>query len=190
MMELLLGGVLGVGAFVAIAYLAACLFLILWQTRFIFFPSPVIKTTPDLFDLDYEEVWLPVQTVSGIERMYCWWIPAAEPTAGVLLYLHGNGSNIGSTVAYANRFHQLSFSVLVLDYRGYGRSEGSFPTEVQVDRDASIGWNYLVKERQIQPNQIFIYGHSLGGAIALNLAFNHRDAAGLIVECDSFSRNE
>lgn len=113
--------------------------------------------------------------------MHGWWIPAAQPDANVLLYLHGNGINIGANVTHAHRFHQLGFSVLLMDYRGYGRSEGGSPTEARVYQDAAAAWNYLVKQ-QIKPSQIFLYGHSLGGAIAIDLAVQHPDAAGLIVE--------
>ena len=114
--------------------------------------------------------------------MHGWWIPASKPNAQVLLYLHGNGINIGANVAHANRFHRLGFSVLLPDYRGYGRSEGRFPTEASVYQDAAVAWDYLVQERKIQPEQIFLYGHSLGGAVAIDLAVKHPDAAGLIVE--------
>jgi alpha-beta hydrolase superfamily lysophospholipase len=116
-----------------------------------------------------------------VERIHVWWI-AAQPDAKVLLYLHGNGINMGAAVANAHQFHQLGFSVLLIDYRGYGRSEGSFPTETRVYQDAVTAWDYLVKQRQIQPSQIFLFGHSLGGAIAIDLAVQHPDAAGLIVE--------
>lgn len=181
--KLLLRWLLGIGLVVAILYIAACIYLFFQQTRFIFFPSSAIETTPESFNLGYQEVWLPVKTTSGkVERVHGWWIPASQPNALVLLYLHGNGINIGANVAHANRFHQLGFSVLLFDYRGYGRSEGSFPSEATVYQDAAVAWDYLVKERQIQPNQIFIYGHSLGGAVAIDLALKHPDAAGLIVE--------
>lgn len=177
----LLRSLLGTGVVVALVYLAACLYLLLQQTRFIFFPSPVIETTPKFFNLRYQEVWLPVSTASGkVERMHGWWIPATQADAKVLLYLHGNGINIGANVGYANLFHQLGFSVLLMDYRGYGRSEGGFPTELRVCQDAATTWNYLVKQHQ--PSQIFIYGHSLGGAIAIDLAVQYPEAAGLIVE--------
>lgn len=181
--KLLLRWLLGIGLVVAILYIAACIYLFFQQTRFIFFPSSAIETTPESFNLGYQEVWLPVKTTSGkVERLHGWWIPASQPNALVLLYLHGNGINIGANVAHADRFHQLGFSVLLFDYRGYGRSEGSFPSEATVYQDAAVAWDYLVKERQIQPNQIFIYGHSLGGAVAIDLALKHPDAAGLIVE--------
>ncbi len=181
--KLLLRWLLGIGVVVAITYLAACLYLFLQQTRFIFFPSSAIEITPEFFNLRYQEVWLPVKTTSGkVERMHGWWIPAAKTNTKVLLYLHGNGVNIGANAAHAHRFHKMGFSVLLIDYRGYGLSEGNFPTETSVYQDAVAAWDYLVKQRQINPSQIFIYGHSLGGAIAIDLAVQHPEAAGLIVE--------
>lgn len=126
---------------------------------------------------------MPVSSASGkVERMHGWWMPEKGANGKVLLYLHGNGINIGANIAHANRFYQLGFSVLLIDYRGYGRSEGGFPTEARVYEDAAAAWDYLVKQRQIKPSQIFLYGHSLGGAIAIDLAVQHPEAAGLIVE--------
>jgi len=164
-------------------YIIACLFLYFQQTRFIFFPRATIDTTPAAFNLHFQEVWLPVKTVADrVEKIHGWWIPGSTPSDRVLLYLHGNGINIGANVAHANRFHHLGFSVLLPDYRGYGLSEGNFPTESQVYQDAQVAWDYLVKEKKIPPQRIFIYGHSLGGAVAIDLAVKHPDAAGLIVE--------
>lgn len=174
---------LSTGIVVAIAYLAICTYLFRQQGRFIFFPSSVIETTPKAFNLDFQEVWLPVITASGkLEKIHGWWIPAPKANAKTLLYLHGNGINIGANAAHAHRFHQMGFAVLIIDYRGYGRSEGSFPSETTVYQDAATAWNYLVKQRQIQPSNIVLYGHSLGGAIAINLATQHPEAAGLIVD--------
>lgn len=183
MLQLLSRWLLGMGVVVAVAYTAVCLFLFFQQTRFIFFPSRDIQTTPEFFNLRYVEVVVPVVTDNGaVERIHGWWIPADQPNAKVLLYLHGNGFNIGANVAHAYRFHQMGFSVLLIDYRGYGLSEGGFPTEAGVYQDAAAAWNYLVKDRKIPPQQIFLYGHSLGGAIAIDLAVQHPDAAGLIVQ--------
>jgi uncharacterized protein len=116
------------------------------------------------------------------ERLHGWWIPARGRETGVLLYLHGNGVNIGANVEHANRFHRLGLSVLLMDYRGYGQSDGGFPSEQQVYADAEANWQYLTQTRQIDPQRIVIYGHSLGGAIAINLASQHPEAAGLIVQ--------
>lgn len=176
-------GPLLIAGILAIAYFGACLFLYLRQNRFIFFPAPVIETTPAELELKYEEVWIPVSQQNGqVERIHGWWIPSEIPSNRVLLYLHGNGVNIGANVNHAARFHQLGFSVLLIDYRGYGLSEGSFPTENTVFVDAETSWNYLVQDREILPEHIFLYGHSLGGAIAVDLAIRQPDAAGVIVQ--------
>jgi pimeloyl-ACP methyl ester carboxylesterase len=99
-----------------------------------------------------------------------------------LLYFHGNGSNIGDNVHRASRFHQLGLSVLLIDYRGYGKSSGPFPNESLVYEDAEAAWTYLTQQRRIAPKNIFLYGHSLGGAIAIEMAVRHPDIAGIIVE--------
>jgi uncharacterized protein len=209
------------GIVLAVAYSAACVYLFVAQGKFIFFPARAIETTPDDFQLKYQDVWLPIPTKTGaVESVHGWWIPASEtppspPEArggarkgeraqatpqshrrtvasvralnkgglgGVVLYLHGNGSNVGANVEHANRFHRLGLSVFAIDYRGYGKSQGDFPSESQVYEDAQLAWDYLVKQRGVNPNQIYIYGHSLGGAIAIDLAVRHPEAAGLIVE--------
>ncbi|MDH6098122.1 alpha/beta hydrolase [Anabaenopsis sp. FSS-46] len=168
---------------VVIAYFAICLFLFVRQQRLIFFPSAVIERTPEIFNLPYEDVWLPVKVRNGkTELIHGWWIPSPEPNPNVLLYLHGNAINVGANVGHARRFNQLGFSVLLIDYRGYGLSGGDFPAEQRVYEDASIAWNYLVNEKQILPSKIFIYGHSLGGAIAIDLGLKQPQAGGLIVE--------
>ncbi|WP_340643525.1 alpha/beta hydrolase [Phormidium pseudopriestleyi] len=184
-------GPLLIAGILAIAYFGACLFLYLRQNRLIFFPAQVIETTPAELELQYEEVWIPVSQKSGkVERIHGWWIPSETPNSHILLYLHGNGVNIGANVNHAARFHQLGFSVLLIDYRGYGLSEGSFPTENTVFVDAETSWNYLVRDRGISPEQIFLYGHSLGGAIAVELAIRQPDAAGVIVQSSFTSMRE
>ena len=209
------------GIVLAVAYSAACVFLFVAQGKFIFFPARAIQTTPDDFQLKYQDVWLPIPTKTGaVESVHGWWIPASETPpsppegrggarkgeraqatpqshrrtvasvralhkgglGGVVLYLHGNGSNMGANVEHANRFHRLGLSVFAIDYRGYGKSQGDFPSESQVYEDAQLAWDYLVQQRGVNPNQIYIYGHSLGGAIAIDLALRHPEAAGLIVE--------
>ncbi|NES72273.1 MAG: alpha/beta hydrolase, partial [Okeania sp. SIO2D1] len=75
------------------------------------------------------------------------------------------------------------------DYRGYGRSKGNFPSEAQIYQDVEIAWNYLVNQREINPQNILVYGHSLGGAIAIELAIRHPKMAGLIIQ-SSFTSME
>src|SRR6476469_9841874 len=179
-----LRGLLCLGKLWAIAYIASCILLFILQTRLIFQPTPAIAKTPDAFNIPYQEVWLPVKTRSRkIEKLHGWWLPAANRSSlGTLLYLHGRGFNIGANINQSYRFRQLGFSVLLIDYRGYGRSQGSFPSEYRVYEDAETAYNYLVKQRQLSPSEIFLYGHSMGGAVAVELAIAHPEAAGLIVQ--------
>lgn len=184
-------GLLAIGGILAIGYISVCVFLYLRQNRFIFFPASEIESTPAEFQLVYEDVWLPVLASNGkVERIHGWWIPASAPTNRVLLYLHGNGVNVGANVHQAYRFHKLGFSVFLFDYRGYGQSEGEFPTEKTAFQDAESVWDYLTQERGISPQQIALYGHSLGGAIAIDLAIRHPDAAGAIVQSSFTSMRE
>jgi uncharacterized protein len=174
--------VLGSILFAAIfLYGFACLALSRWQNYFIFFPQAEIYSTPSDFDLKFEEVYLDF---SSSQRVHGWWMPNSGTKT--LLYLHGNGANIAANIEHAKRFHRLGFSVLLIDYRGYGKSIGDFPTEESVYADSELAWDYLVKQRKISPQNILIYGHSLGGAIAIDLAVKQPLAKGLIVE-SSFS---
>jgi len=120
----------------------------------------------------------PVDTKGDSARI----VQPPDAAAPVFLYLHGNDMNIGSNVEHIARLSRMGFGVLAVDYRGYGRSGGGFPSEAQVYEDADVAWNYLVQERHVDPSRAIIYGHSLGGAIAVELALRHPEAAGLIVE--------
>ncbi|NET38197.1 MAG: alpha/beta hydrolase [Cyanothece sp. SIO1E1] len=178
---------LSVGGLLAIAYVAVCLFLLVRQNRFIFFPSKTVESTPAEAGLSYQDVWLPIGNSTQAGRIHSWWLPSQhhrslKPQDRVLIYLHGNSGNVGDNIWHAKRFHQLGFSVFLVDYRGYGLSEGEFPTETQVYQDAEVAWNYLTQQQQVLPEQIFLYGHSLGGAIAIDLAVRQPQAAGLIVQ--------
>ncbi|NES80464.1 MAG: alpha/beta fold hydrolase [Moorea sp. SIO2B7] len=183
MMQLFVKLILPIVGLGAIAYLFLCSALLLWQNRLIFFPSSVIENTPDDLGLAYEDVWIPIANDGGkIDHLHGWWINAPSQNNRVLLHLHGNAENIGSNLGKAQLFHLLGFNVLLIDYRGYGLSQGKFPTEAQVYHDAQMAWDYLIQRRGIKPQDIFVYGHSLGGAIAINLAVKNPEMAGLIVE--------
>jgi uncharacterized protein len=159
-----------------ILYLGISLLLRWGQTKLIFFPDRFLRVTPATYNLNYRDVWIPVDR----EQIHGWWIPSSDVST-VLLYLHGNGSNNGDGVDLAANFRQLGLSVLTIDYRGYGKSSATFPNETRVYEDVEAAWNYLIDRQKIKPQNIFIYGHSLGGAIAIDLAKKHPEMAGLIV---------
>lgn len=165
-----------------IIYILLCIALYKLQNRLIFSPQAIVEITPEDLGIPYEDVWLEVKNTSEeSEKFHGWWLPNSN-SSNVLLYLHGNGANIGSNLGIAKNYYKLGFSILMIDYRGYGMSESKFPTEARVYKDAQVAWDYLVETRGFKAKQIFIYGHSLGGAIAIDLSVRKPQSAGLIVE--------
>ncbi len=171
-------------ALALLSYALICAYLYQEQRHEIFQPTTLMQTTPDRLGMKYEVVRIPSGSGSEQGELYCWWIPAEQPNAPTFLYLHGNDKNISQThdIANAKRLHDMGYSVLMIDYRGYGKSTGGEPSEPKVYEDAEAAWNYLAKRvGTLHPN-LFIYGHSLGGAIAIELATHHPEASGLIAE--------
>lgn len=165
---------------IAVAYLLVCLGLRRYQTRMMFFPEATIRNTPADVGLSYEDIWL--ETTNG--QVHGWWIDNRsnlDEQIPVILFFHGNASNLGDMVSRIQQFNDWGYSTLFIDYRGYGRSSGPFPNEQRVYEDAEVAWQYLIQQ-QVSAERIAIYGQSIGGAIAINLAANHPDAAALIVE--------
>jgi fermentation-respiration switch protein FrsA (DUF1100 family) len=163
----------------AIAYILLCTGLVLAQRRIIFVPCKTVEVTPADYGLSYESVFI---TVSAEEKIHGWWVEASSPDAPVLLYFHGNGGNVSTNLARVERYHAVGFSVFLIDYRGYGLSEGRFPSEKRVYEDAETAWRYLVEQRGVAPEQLYLFGHSLGGAIALELARRQPQIPGLVIE--------
>jgi uncharacterized protein len=165
-------------------YFAVCVFLFFFQRWLIFSPSSFeSEITPATYNLKYEEVWIPVTNADGkTERIHGWLIPSTKPDAIAFLHFHGAGANIGFNAKFSRELYEAGGSVLLIDYRGYGQSEGGRSSEAGAYADAEAAWNYLVVTKRIPPKRILIFGHSLGGAIAIDLATKHPDAAGLIVE--------
>lgn len=159
-------------------YLGLGLYLYVFQARFVYFPnlpSRQVDTTPADIGLAFEAVSL--DTADG-ETLAGWFIPA--PAArGTLLYLHGNGGNIGHRLDPVELFHRLGLNVFIIDYRGYGASSGT-PSEDGTYQDALAAWNHLTRHRRIGPQRIVLFGESLGGSVAAWLAVRHAPA-GLVM---------
>jgi len=165
--------------------LAALLVRIL-ENRLIYFPPryPQGFSPPESYGLQVEEVWV---TASDGAKLNAWFLPNAT-SPKVLLCFHGNAENIGYGLGRLKVFARLGVNLLALDYRGYGKSEGS-PDEAGVYRDAEAAYRYLVEGRGFEPKNIILYGQSLGGAVAIDLA-SRRACGGLIVESSFTSARE
>ena len=172
---------LTVATLLSAGYSGAAWYLWANQRELIFLPSPDIERTPGDLGLHYEEVWVPVAGSEPIS-MNGWWLRSDDADAPALLYLHGNDLNIAGNIEHIASLCRLGFSVLSVDYRGYGKSGGGFPSERQVYEDAESAWRYLIRDLRADPGRAFIYGHSLGGAVAIELGLHHPEAAGVVVE--------
>ncbi len=114
------------------------------------------------------------------ERLHALWAAAEKAEAPVLLYLHGARWNVTGSVTRIERWRQLGFSVLAVDYRGFGKSSEAAPTESLAYEDAEAAWDYLGRLQPGRPR--YVVGHSLGGAIAAELARRRPEAAGVVLE--------
>ena len=150
----------------------------LLENSFIYAPPrfPEGFSPTNLYTRQVQEVWL---TTLDKVRLNAWYLP--NPTSQkALLWFHGNAENIGYGLEQAVFYSRLAVNVLAVDYRGYGKSEGT-PREAGVYRDADAAYDYLIQVRHIQPKNIVVFGHSLGGAVAIDIA-SRRECGGLIVQ--------
>jgi len=170
-------------------YAAACAYLWKEQRQLIFLPQAVVARTPADVDMEFQEVSVPVGKQSALSG---WWLPgdSHQTTEAAVLYLRGNDGNLGQEVDRLRALHRHGFPIFAIDYRGYGRSSGPPPSEAQLYEDAMAAWDYLVGTQGVAPGRIVIYGHSLGGAVATELALYRGPACGVVLEATFTSMSE
>lgn len=169
---------LGLGAFVGCSSLDA------QQRRWIFQPAASTPWAGPEATRGMDDVWIDfASTETGKpSRLHAVWLPHpdADAKTPVLLYLHGARWDVAGSSPRIRRMQELGFSVLAIDYRGFGKSTFELPSEATAREDARAAWNWLAQQHPQAPR--YIFGHSLGGAIAVDLASRIHDEAGLIVE--------
>ncbi len=163
------------------ALLAGCQSLEVQQRKWIFMPSTA-QPWSEAQTLGMDDVWIEHDSALSNSRikLHALWMAAGNPQAPVLLYLHGARRNVAGSAFRIRQMQQLGFSVLAVDYRGFGKSSDELPSEEFVYEDARAAWAYLAREHPQRSR--YIFGHSLGGAIAVQLATEVGDSKGLIVE--------
>ncbi|HSB68356.1 MAG TPA: alpha/beta fold hydrolase, partial [Candidatus Methylomirabilis sp.] len=137
-------------------------------SSFLYFPDKEIRAIPEQLGLTPR--WEFFEARDGV-RLSAWYVPKTD-ARGVVLFLHGNGGNVSHYLQALAMFSRLGFGSFILDYRGYGRSEGT-PSEQGTYLDAEAAWRYLVRTLHIPPDSIVVFGRSLGGSIAAWLAREH-----------------
>jgi len=154
----------------AVAYALMILFVFLYQPRLVYFPQVEreLTATPRAAGLDYEDVTL---TTADNVKLHGWWVPSRN-ARGTILLMHGNAGNISHRLGYLTMFNRLGYSVLLFDYRGYGKS-GGHPDEEGTYRDAEAAWLHLAATRNVAPRDIVMVAESLGGGVATWLALKY-----------------
>lgn len=151
-------------------YIGLCLLVFFKQSGYVYYPDKLVGLTPEYFNMAYQDV--SFKTQDG-ETIAAWFIPISggegDKVGRTVLFCHGNAGDIGDRLDSIKTFHNLGLNVLIFDYRGYGDSSGK-PTEKGTYLDVLAAWQYLTAERGILPNNIMIFGRSLGGSVAAWLA--------------------
>jgi fermentation-respiration switch protein FrsA (DUF1100 family) len=161
---------LGAGLYFGVRYL---------EQRTIYSPDPVVTDTPAKIRLPFQNA--VVDSGNGL-KLHGWFVPAeaTDRPHPTLLFFHGNAGNVSYNLDRLRLFHDAGLDVLIVDYRGYGKSEGT-PNERDLELDALATYFYLTEKLRVPPERLFFYGESLGAAIAIDLATQVR-AAGMIIE--------
>ncbi len=168
------------------ALLAGCASLDERQRGWIFQPSDRSWWRGEEAAQGMQDVWIDFASRETGEpaKLHGLWSPnerfEKDPKAPVLLYLHGARFNVVGSAFRARRMQELGFSVLAVDYRGFGKSTNTLPSETMAYEDARAAWDWLARRYPDRPR--YIFGHSLGGAIAIDLAAQVGDEAGTLVE--------
>lgn len=140
---------------------------------------PTVGTMNDwkpISDRD-EALWLEVPAArpgAAAQRLRALWIPADDPAAPSVLYLHGTFRNVFQNRPKIAAIHAAGLSVLALDYRGWGESASLLPSEETIMEDAEVAWTELTR-RATKANSRVIFGHSMGSGVAIELALRHRE---------------
>jgi alpha-beta hydrolase superfamily lysophospholipase len=176
----LLASVLSLCALLA----AGCSTLDEQQREWIFQPSDRSWGNTATMTEGMQDVWIDFQSsITGEPaRLHGLWLGGKPETTDtpVLLYLHGARYNVAGSAPRIQRMHELGFSVLAIDYRGFGKSSKGLPSEESAREDARAAWTWLAARHPRQHR--YIFGHSLGGAIGIDLAAHVNDESGTIVE--------
>jgi pimeloyl-ACP methyl ester carboxylesterase len=164
---------------VAVIAISGCASFDSWQRQAIFQPSPLAADTTRRAPADAEEMDLPVGTAG--ETVHAWYLRAAQEDAPTLLFLHGARRNLYGSQSRIERWRDMGFNVLAVDYRGFGRSTERLPSADSTIEDTRVAFEELVR-READPAKRYVYGYSLGGALAIDLAAREDGLAGVILE--------
>jgi len=177
--------IIKIGFILAGVYVLICILFYFLQSRFLFFPQRIPKDFKFQFKYPFEEVFLKVNKDQHDLEIHGLHFKSSQ-TKGVILYFHGNAGSLIGWGEIAEDFADLGYDVLIMDYRGYGKSDGKPGLPALYD-DALLSYNYLLE--QYKPEEIILLGRSLGTGISAQLASKVK-AKMLILETPYYSLSE
>ena len=166
--------------YILAALIGGRLYFFFLEDRNLYFPSKRMEQTPESIGLAYDD--LSLTTADGV-KIKAWFIPA-DGAVSTVIFSHGNAGNMSHRLYTIEHFHTMGLNVIIYDYRGYGNSEGK-PSEKKLYQDSEAVYSYLINERKIDPKKIILFGRSLGGAVAIDLA--SKNTVGALISDSTFS---
>jgi hypothetical protein len=175
---------LAIAAAAACAWLTLC--LLFWQGswQLLYHPASALTRTPASVGLAFDPIAF-ASTEAGEARLKGWWIPASQDahySRDTVLYLHSQTGNLGDAVDALAALHSVGVNILAFDYRGYGQSQFTHPSEASWREDAEWALAYLTATRHIAAGSIILDGRELGANLALEVAAKHPELAGVVLE--------
>ena len=169
-------GAIALASLTLLAWCSASVYLYFKQGAVVYLPTREFAKTPKDFGVAHQDLRLTVKRASGAsETIHAWWLPAqaesGAPNGFSILFLHGNARNMGAA-ANTEKVAGLAragFNVMTLDYRGFGQSDGDAPYEAAIYEDTGAAFEEF-KRRAPDAAKRVLHGHSLGGAVAIDLA--------------------
>lgn len=132
---------------------------------FVYYPIRGVADDPSSVGLKYQDITLVTE---DNVKLHAWFVPR-EGASVTLMIFHGNAGNIGHRVSWVGMLHEVGAHIFILDYRGYGNSEGK-PFEAGLYRDAQAAHVWWRKEHRHLGEKLVLFGESLGGSVAVDLA--------------------
>ncbi len=168
-------------AALSLAYLSVCALVYAGGWQRLLTPSPSVDKTPAAIPLPFDTIRFDAST-TGHPRLTAWWIPAANPAAPTILFLHDGVGSLSNTLPTLALLHQANLNLFAFDYRGFGQSDPPHATEARMAEDASAALNYLLDTRHLPAATIIPYGQGLGAVLAANLTNAHPELPALIID--------
>jgi hypothetical protein len=156
----------------AVCGLGGCAWIDAKQRELIYRPTPGVLSDWQAVSPHDEALWLALEA-GGPPALRALWVPQASPDAPVVLYLHGTFRNVFQNRSKIAAIHAAGFAVLAADYRGWGESTPLLPSQASILQDAQAMWREF-ERRAPQSTKRVVFGHSMGSAVAIELAWEHR----------------